>query len=290
MKVRFLIAAVVLVLLLIVGDASQYEVDQTQQALITELGQPVRVVASPGLHVKLPFIQTDILFDRRLLDFDVPAEEVILADQRRLIVDSFTRYRIVDPLKYYQAVGASEDAIDARLTSVVSSSLRQVLGNEKLPSVLSSDRDRIMSQIRILVNHEMRNFGVAIEDVRIRRADLPKENTEAILSRMQSERQRVASEARAEGAEAAARIHADADRTRTVLLAQAHATAAASRGTGEAAATAIYAKAYEADPQFYAIWRTLQAYRDGLTTGHTRLVLTPDSPFLNLLKAAPTAP
>jgi membrane protease subunit HflC len=290
MKGRFLIASVVLALLLIVGDASQYEVDQTQQALITELGQPVRVVASPGLHVKLPFIQTDILFDRRLLDFDVPAEEVILADQRRLIVDSFTRYRIVDPLKYYQAVGASEDAIDARLTSVVSSSLRQVLGNEKLPSVLSSDRDRIMGQIRSLVNHEMRNFGVSIEDVRIRRADLPKENTEAILSRMQSERQRVASEARAEGAEAAARIHADADRTRTVLLAQAHATAAASRGTGEAAATAIYAKAYEADPQFYAIWRTLQAYRDGLTTGHTRLVLTPDSPFLNLLKAAPTAP
>jgi membrane protease subunit HflC len=255
--------------------------------LITQLGQPVRVVSDPGWHTKIPLIETVITLDRRLLDYDVPAEEVILGDQRRLIVDSFTRYRIVDPLRYYQAVGPSDAAIQARLTSVVSSSLRQVLGNENLLAVLSSDRDRIMGQIRVLVNNEMKNFGVSIEDVRIRRADLPEENTEAILSRMQSERQRVASEARAEGAEAAARIHADADRTRTVILADASSTAAQSRGAGEAEATRIYAEAYGRDPEFYDTWRTLQAYREGLTTGNTRLVLSPDSPFLRFLKAAP---
>jgi membrane protease subunit HflC len=262
-------------------------VDQTEQVLITQLGQPVRVVSTPGWHSKIPLIETVITLDRRLLDYDVPAEEVILGDQRRLIVDSFTRYRIVDPLRYYQAVGPSDAAIQARLTSVVSSSLRQVLGNEDLQSVLSSGRDRIMGQIRVLVNNEMKNFGVSIEDVRIRRADLPEENTEAILSRMQSERQRVASAARAEGAEAAARIHADADRTRTVILAEASATAAESRGAGEAEATRIYAEAYGRDPQFYDTWRTLQAYREGLTSGNTRLVLSPDSPFLRFLKAAP---
>lgn len=270
-----------------IADLCQYTVDQTEQVLITELGQPVRVVSTPGIHAKLPFLQTVIPFDRRLLEFDVPAEEVILGDQRRLIVDSFTRYRITDPLRYYQAVGPSADAIEGRLTSVVSSSLRQVLGNEKLLDVLSIERDPIMGRIRALVNQEMRNFGVVIEDVRIRRADLPQENTEAILARMQSERQRVASQARAEGAEAAARIRADADRTRTVLLAQAQATANEARGTGEARATHLYADAYSQDPDFFQAWRTLQAYRESFTHGTTRLVLSPDSPFLRYLREAP---
>ena len=262
MNRRVIVGLVVAVLLLLVLDASQYTVDQTEQVLITEFGQPVRVVSEPGWHAKLPFVETVITLDRRLLDYDVPAEEVILGDQRRLIVDSFARYRITDPLHYYQAVGPSDAAIQARLTSVVSSSLRQVLGNERLLSVLSADRDRIMGQIRTVVNGEMKNFGVAIEDVRIRRADLPQENTEAILSRMQSERQRVASQARAEGAEAAARIHADADRTRTVLLAEAQSTAAQARGAGEAASIRIFADAYNRDPEFFDTWRTLQAYRE----------------------------
>jgi len=282
-----MVALGVALVALVVADASQYMVDQTEQVLITQLGQPVRVVSDPGWHAKVPFIETVITLDKRLLDYDVPAEEVILGDQRRLIVDSFTRYRIVDALRYYQAVGPSDAAIEARLTSVVSSSLRQVLGNEDLQSVLSKDRDRIMGEIRVLVNNEMKNFGVSIEDVRIRRADLPQENTEAILSRMQSERQRVASAARAEGAEAAARIHADADRTRTVILADAGATAAEARGSGEAEATRIYAEAYGRDPAFYETWRTLQAYREGLTTGNTRLVLSADTPFLRFLRTAP---
>ena len=200
---RTLVAACVgaAVLLLLVG-ASLFTVEQTEQVLITQFGRPIRVIDKPGLHTKLPFLQAALSFDRRLLDVEVPGDEVILADQRRLIVDSFTRFRIVDPLRYYQAVGANEEAIRARLNAVVSSSLRRVLGNEQLLEVLSADRDRIMGTIRVQVNDEMKSFGVAVEDVRIRRADLPEENTQAILKRMQSERERVAHQARAEGAEA----------------------------------------------------------------------------------------
>jgi membrane protease subunit HflC len=212
----------------------------------------------------------------------------LLGDQRRLIVDCFTLYRIVDPLKYYQAVGALQDAIQGRMNSIVSSSLRRVLGNNKLLDVLSADRERIMSTIRTQVNGEMGSFGVAIEDVRIRRADLPPENTQAVLQRMQSERQRVAAEARAEGAAAATRIRADADRERTVLLANARAQADQLRGEGEATAIHSYADAYGKDPQFYSIWRTLEAYRDSLSTNQTRLVLTPGDTFLRYLQAPPT--
>ena len=192
---------------------------------------------------------------------------MILGDQRRLIVDSFTRYKINDPLKYYQTVGPTEDGIKARLNSVVTSSLRRVLGNETLLDVLSAQRDRIMGEIRSQVGGEMKSFGVDIVDVRIRRADLPEENTEAILQRMQSERKRVAAQARAEGAEASAKIRADADRQKTVLVAQAKADADRVRGEGEAKAIAIYADAFQRDPAFFATWRTLQAYRDAFSSG-----------------------
>ena len=209
--------AVIFVAIVLIGS-SLFTVTQTEQVLVTRLGDPRRIIADPGLHMKIPLLETVISFDRRLLDYELPPEEVILGDQRRLIVDSFTRFRITDPLRYYQAVGATEDGIRGRLNSVVSSSLRRVLGNEQLLNVLSSNRSRIMALIRDQVNAEMVNFGVSIEDVRIRRADLPDENTQAILQRMQSERERVARQARAEGAEASARIRADAERERTVLL------------------------------------------------------------------------
>jgi modulator of FtsH protease HflC len=280
---------VILVVAVFRGNATLFTVGQTEQVLITQFGQPIRVISDPGLHAKVPFVQTVIYFDRRLLDYAAPAEEVILNDQRRLIVDSFTRFHITDPLQYYQAVGAQEDAIRARLNSVVTSSLRRVLGNESLLGVLSADRERIMSLIRDQVNSEMRSFGVAIEDVRIRRADLPEENTQAILNRMKSERQRIASQARAEGAEASARIKADAERDRTVLLAEARATADKLRGEGEHTAIATYADAYQRDPQFFSVWRTLQAYRDGLTGGQSRMVVSTDDDFFKLLHQAPTA-
>ncbi len=284
-----IIAIAAVFVLMVLAGSSLFTVDQTEQALITQFGQPIRLIQHPGLHVKTPFVQTVILFDRRLLDYNMPGEEVILGEERRLIVDAFARFRITDPLRYYQAVGASEQGIRARLDSVVSSSLRRVLGGETLLNVLSTKRDGIMQQIRSQVNNEMTAFGVQVVDVRIRRADLPQENTEAILSRMQSERERVARQARAEGAEAAAKIHADADRDRTVLLANARAQADKLRGEGEHQAIQTYAAAFQKDPQFFAIWRTLQAYRDSLATGSTRLVLTPDDDFLKLLKAAPTS-
>jgi len=273
--------------LFVLVSASLFTVSQTEQVLITQFGQPIRVISTPGLHMKVPFVQTVISFDRRLLDYETPGEEVILSDQRRLIVDSFTRFRITDPLRYFQAVGSAEDAIRARLNSVVTSSLRRVLGNEQLLKVLSADRGRIMGLIRGQVSDEMRGFGVTIEDVRLRRADLPEENTQAILSRMKSERERIASQARAEGAEASARIRADAERDRTVLLAEARATADRSRGEGERQSIKIYADAFQQDTKFYEFYRTMQAYREAFGNGQSRLVLTPDSDFLRLLRQAP---
>jgi membrane protease subunit HflC len=284
-----IVAGAVVLVLLTAVFSSLYTVGQTEQVLITQFGEPIRIVAAPGLHVKVPFIQTVIGFDRRLLDYSTPGEEVILSDQRRLIVDSFTRFHITDPLQYYQAVGAQEDAIRARLDSVVTSALRRVLGNEPLLAVLSTDRDHIMGLIRDQVNTEMRGFGVSIEDVRIRRADLPEGNTQAILARMKSERQRAASQARAEGAEASAKIRADAERDRTVLLADAQATADTLRGQGEATAIATYAAAFGKDPQFFSIWRTLQAYRDGFAGNQSRLIISTDNDFFKLLKDPPAA-
>jgi membrane protease subunit HflC len=278
--------ALIFVAVVLVGS-SLFTVGQTEQVLITRLGEARRIITSPGLHAKVPLLDTAISFDRRLLDYELPPEEVILGDQRRLIVDSFTRFRITDALAYYKAVGATEDGIRGRLNSVVSSSLRRVLGNEQLLNVLSANRGRIMGLIRDQANNEMKGFGVTVVDVRIRRADLPEENTQAILQRMQSERERVARQARAEGAEASAKIRADAERERTVLLADARATADNLRGLGEGTAIATYADAFQRDPHFFEVWRTLQAYRDAFASGTSRLVLSPNADFLKMLHDAP---
>ena len=284
---RSIILLGILAAAIFTASSTLFTVHQTQQVLITQFGEPRRVIREPGLHWKVPFIQSVISFDRRLLDFDAPGEEVILGDQRRLIVDSFTRYRITDPLRFFQTVGATEAGIRARLNSIVTSSLRRVLGNEPLLSVLSTDRARIMGEIRRQVNEEARQFGIAVEDVRIRRADLPNENTQAILSRMQSERERVAREARAEGAEVAQRVRAGAERERTVLIAEAQAQADILRGQGEQEAIRIFAEAFQRDPAFFQFWRTMQAYREAFAEGDTRLVLTPDSEFFRYFRESP---
>lgn len=281
-------AAVVVVIFLALSTL--FTVHQTEQVLVTQFGKPVRVIKQPGLYAKIPFIQTVNVFDNRLLDFDMPGEEVILGDQRRLIVDSFIRFRITDPLEYYQTVGFGEQAIRARLNSIASSALRRVLGSEPLLAVLSADRPRITKQIRDQVNDEARRFGIEVSDLRLRRADLPEENTQAILSRMQSERERVAREARAEGAEVAARIRAGAERERVVILAEAHAQGDVIRGQGEQESIAIYADAFQRDAQFFAFWRTLQAYREAFGQGDARLVLTPDSEFFRYFRDVPTDP
>lgn len=270
-------------------NAALFTVGQTQQALVVQFGEVVRPVEQPGLHAKVPFMQNVITFDKRLLTVDLPGEEVILGDQRRLIVDSFTVYHITNPLRFFQAIGPAPDAIRGRLNSIVTGSLRRVLGNNKLLDVLSADRERIMTSIRQQVNSEMGNFGVRVDDVRIRRADLPPENTQAILSRMQSERQRVAAQARAEGAEASQKIKADAERERTVLLADARAKADKLRGEGEGQATTIYAKAFGQDPSFFSFWRTLQGYRNVFDAGSARMVVTPDNDYLRMLQTVPQA-
>ena len=287
---KLMVAGGALVVAVFIALASMFTVQQTQQVLVTQFGQPVRVIQTPGLNFKLPFIQSVIPFDARLLDFDGPGEEVILGDQRRLIVDSFTRYRITNPLVFFQTVGATEQGIRGRLSSIVTSSLRRVLAGETLLAVLSSDRTRIMAEIRRQVNEEAQRFGIEVVDVRIRRADLPDENTQAILARMQSERERVAREARAEGAEVAARIRAQAERDRTVLLAEAEANAAILRGSGEQDAIRIFAEAFNRDPEFFQFWRTMQAYREVFSSGESRLVLTPDSDFFRFLREMPQMP
>jgi membrane protease subunit HflC len=288
---RILIAGgALLAVLLIVAGASLFTVSQIEQVLVVQFGEVVRPIEQPGLHAKLPVIQNIISFDKRLLAVELPGEEVILGDQRRLIVDTVTVFRITDPLRFYQAIGPISDNIRGRLNSVVTGSLRRVMGTNKLLDVLSADRERIMTAIRGQVNTEMQNFGVTIVDVRIRRADLPQENTQAILSRMQSERQRIAAQARAEGAEASQRIKADAERDRTVLVADARATADNLRGEGEAEATRIYAQSFGQDPAFFSIWRTLQGYHDIFATGSARLVVSPNNDYLRYLQAPPAMP
>ncbi len=270
-----------------VGVASMFTVEQTEKVLVAQFGHVVRLIDKPGLNFKIPLIQNVIVFDNRLLNVELPGEEIILGDQRRLIVDSFTVFRVTDPLRFYQAIGPVPDGIRGRLNSIVTSSLRRVMGSRTLLDVLSADREEIMALIARQVNTEMQSFGVSIVDLRIRRADLPEENTQAVLARMQSERQRVASQARAEGAEASARIRADAEKERTVLLADAQSTADRVRGEGEAEATNIFAKSFGKDPQFFSLWRTLDGYREALGNGNTRLVLTPDNDYLRYLQAPP---
>ncbi|MFT8243177.1 protease modulator HflC [Roseomonas sp. BN140053] len=286
---RLIAVGAALLVILILVTSTLFTVQQTQQVLITQFGEPIRVIREPGLHAKVPLIQNVIAFDSRLLDFEAPGEEVILGDQRRLIVDSFTRFSIADPLRFYRTVGAAEVGIRGRLSSIVSSSLRRVLGNEPLLAVLSADRLRITSEIRRQVNAEAQQFGIEVADVRLRRADLPEENTQAILSRMQSERERVAREARAEGAEIGTRVRAGADRERTVLLAEAQAQSDILRGQGEQESIRIFADAFQRDPQFFQFWRTMQAYREAFAEGssETRLLLSPDNDFFRFFRGIP---
>jgi membrane protease subunit HflC len=235
-------------------------------------------VQDAGLKMKIPFVQNVVYFDKRLLDFDADAQEVIMADQKRLVVDAFARYRIVDPLLFYQAVG-NEANMRARLSAIVNSSLRNVLGSVPFSAVLTARRAELMHQISQSVVAEAKSFGVNVMDVRIMRADLHPDNSAAIYGRMQTEREREAKQERAEGAETAQRIRAEADRDRTVILADAQRQAQILRGQGDAEATGIFANAFNRDPEFYGFYRTLQAYQRSLGDGATTMVLSPDSEF-----------
>jgi membrane protease subunit HflC len=278
---------VVVIAIAVVGFSSVFIVHQTEQALVLQFGEPKRVVTTPGLKFKVPFMQNVVVYDRRVLDLDPAAEEMIAADKKRIVADSYARYRITDPLKFYQAVG-TEQGLRQRLGRVINASMRSVIGNYTLAALLTEQRVRILAEIQNRVNNEAKQFGITVVDVRIRRADLPKENSEAIYNRMKAERERDAKEARAQGAEIGQRIRAEADRDRTVLLAEAQRRAEELRGEGDGEAQAIYNAAYGGDAtEFYEFYRRMQAFRETFASGDSSLVLSPDSEFFRYFNELP---
>jgi membrane protease subunit HflC len=267
----------------IVGLNAIFIVHQTQQAIVLQFGDPKRVIVDPGLKFKVPFVQDVIYYDNRLLDFPHSAEEVIAADQKRLVVDSFARWQIIDALRFYETVG-NERGARARLNSFMSAGLRRVIGGVPLAAVLTEKRADIRKKIRAEVDGEAKDLGIRVFDVRIRRADLPAENSQAIYARMKSERDREAKEFRAQGAEIAQRIRARADRDRVVLIAESKKKAQILRGEGDAESIRIYADAFGTAPDFYSFYRSLQAYRQFMQGDNTTLVLSPDSAFFKFFK------
>ena len=287
---RTLFAAVgAIIVVAILAMTALFIVSQTEQALVLQFGKPIRVITEPGLQTKQPFIQNVIPYDKRLLDFEPPPEEVIASDQKRLIVDTYARYRITDPLLFYQSVN-SEAVARARLGALVSGSLRQVIGNVTLSALLSPQRAAIMRRIRDEVAAQAKPLGIDVVDVRIRRADLPPQNSEAIYARMRSERQQQAALYRGEGTQAAKTVRANADRERTVILADAQRNAQKVRGEGDAKAIEIYADAFGKDQKFFAFYRSLQAYRDALNGNTTSFVLNPSNSFFRFFENPEGAP
>jgi len=270
--------AALVLMALIVAYSSMFTVYQTDQVIVVRLGQPIRVVTDPGLNFKVPVLDSVISVDKRIVDLENPAQEVIASDQKRLVVDAFARYRINDALKFYQTIGAIEGA-NARLSTLLNSALRRVLGEASTTDIVRDKRAELMSQVRMQLENEAQSFGVAVVDVRIRRADLPEQNSQAVYQRMQTERQREAAEFRAEGSQRSQEIHAKADRDVTVLIAEAQSKGEQTRGEGDADRNRIYAEAYGRDPDFFTFYRSMQAYESGLRSNETRMVLKPDSDF-----------
>ena len=257
---------------------SLFTVKEINQAIVLQFGDPKRVIAKPGLQVKIPFIQNVVFLDRRILSLDPAPEEVIASDQKRLIVDAYARFKIVDPLKFYVSVG-NEMVARSRLATIINSRLRSVLGKHSLATLLSEDRTKQMAVIQDGVNTEAEKFGITIIDIRIKRADLPQANSEAIYKRMQTEREREAKQFRARGAEMAVTITSTADKEVTVLLANAKKQSEIMKGEGDGQRNKIFAEAFGKDPDFFSFYRAMQAYENALIGGDTSLILSPDSDF-----------
>jgi modulator of FtsH protease HflC len=266
-----------------------FTVYQTQQALVLEFGKPKRLVTNPGLNYKIPFIQNVQFFDKRLLDLDSAPQEVIASDQKRLVVDAFARWRITDPLLFYQTV-SNEVGARTQLGAFLEAALRRVLGAASFEAVVRDERNTLMHRITDQVNAEAKGLGIVVVDVRIKRADLPEANSLAIFRRMQTERQREAAEIRAEGEEASRRIRADADRQVTVLKANATGESERIRGDGDAEKNAVFAGAFGKDPDFFAFYRSMQAYQGAFQSGDTRMLLSPDSQFFQYFNDAAGTP
>ena len=262
----------------VVAFFSIFIVKEVNQAIVLQFGDPKKIISKPGLNFKLPFIQNVVFLDKRILNLDAPPEEVIASDQKRLIVDAFARFQIVDPLKFYISVG-NERVARSRLSTIINSRIRSVLGTQRLQTLLSEDRTKQMSLIQEGVNNEAEKFGIKIIDVRIKRADLPQANSDAIFARMQTERNREAKEFRAKGAEMAITITSTADKEVTVILAEAQKKSEIMKGEGDGKRNKIFADAFGQDPEFFAFYRAMQAYETALIGGETSLVLSPDSEF-----------
>ena len=272
------ITAGIIVALAAVAFFSIFIVKEVNQAIVLQFGDPKRIILKPGLNFKIPFIQNVVFLDKRILNLDTPPEEVIASDQKRLIVDAFARFQIVDPLKFYISVG-DERVARSRLSTIINSRIRNVLGQEELQTLLSQDRSKQMSLIKDGVNNEAQNFGINIVDVRIKRADLPTANSDAIYRRMQTEREREAKEFRAKGAEMAVTITSTADKEVTVILADAQKQSEIMKGEGDGERNKIFAEAFGKDPEFFAFYRSMQAYGKAFNAGETSMILSPDSEF-----------
>ncbi len=290
----FLLTLLVLIGIAAAGlYASAFIVHQNEQALVLEFGKPKRVVKVPGLNWKLPLVETVDIFDKRILDLDTATQEVTASDQKRLLVDAFARYRIVDPLKFYQTL-RYEGAVRSRLGPIIESSLRRVLGGAQFQEVVRERREELMKRIAATVNEEGKEFGLEVVDVRIKRADLPEQNLKSVFDRMRAERQREAAEFRAQGTGEANRIRATADREVTVVKAEATRKGETLRGEGDAERNRIFAEAFSRDPDFFGFYRSMQAYEQGLKSDETRLVISPNSEFFKYFNdpagAAPPKP
>lgn len=277
--------AALVVVLIIVAMSSVFTVHQTENALVLQFGQPVRPISEPGLQFKLPLVQDVLYFDKRILDLEPPQEEVIAADQKRLVVDSYARYRIADPLQFFQLVSTQANA-NTRLSSIINSAFRRVIGNVPLASVVAEKRAAVMQEVRDEVNAQAKGWGIDVVDVRIKRADLPNENSEAIYTRMKTERQREAAQFRGEGKREAQKIRANADRQVVEIKAKAQQQSEILRGEGDAESVRIYADAFNRDKDFFALYWSLEAYRRSLANSDTTLVLSPDSEFFRFFGSA----
>ena len=275
-KGKFLIP--ILILIAATAYFSIFIVKEINQAIVLQFGDPKRILMKPGLNFKVPFIQNVVFLDKRILNLDAPPAEVIASDQKRLIVDAFARFKIVDPLKFYISVG-NERVARSRLSTIINSRIRSVLGTQRLQTLLSEERTKQMALIQDGVNNEAAKFGIEIVDVRIKRADLPPANSDAIYRRMQTEREREAKEFRAKGAEMAITITSTADKEVTVILADAEKQSQILKGEGDGQRNKIFADAFGQDPEFFAFYRAMQAYETALIGGETSLILSPDSEF-----------
>ncbi len=273
-KIALTLVGVVVILLF----SAIFTVDQRQQALILQFGQPVKVIKTPGIHFKLPLLQETIFFEKRIIDLNLAEQEVIASDQKRLIINAFAKYKITDPLKFYTTV-RSQQGLIGKLSGILDSSLRQVIGEATLSELLTENRADIMDKIRDIIGEESKIFGIKIIDVRISRADLPQENSDAIFARMQTEREKEAREIRANGAEESDKIRAEADKQKTIILAEAKKESDITRGHGEEEAAKIYIASYGRDPEFADFYRSMSAYREALSNSNTKMIISPDSDF-----------